>query len=356
MDLTGRSYTFSIGFVEFLGGNKLRTTWGYGTYEFLGSNVYTLEWNKYYHKFTFSSDFTSYTSIRTRPVDNTILEGTYIQPMITSSPWVSCYLQGGIGNRLFQVASVLGFAEKWNRKPILYTQTNSTTAHQDNANILKLFPALELVTVPAYTKAIEEPPLSGFMYREIPSPDTNIVIYGYRQHPHYFPSYSIIPSFAMFSTFALKSILEKYTLTTTLERRKSWFIHIRLGDYCGINNMNHVTVDSYHRHLLHHIPPDANILILSNDSAKAAATLKPYLNRPFTVCDESSECMSLFIMQHCWGGAIIPNSTFSWWGAYFAYHSTPYKSSYKAYLPETWERGRSYDISNVPWGIPSSVL
>jgi len=355
MDLKGKLFTFSGGYVEFLGEDTIRTTWGVGGYTMLEPSVYTVYWNNHHHTFTFSSDFTSYTSVRTRPADHDIQKGNYISPMVTSTPWVSCFLEGGIGNRLFQLASVLGYAEKWNRKPVIYTHTNTGLSHQDNSNILKLFPELDRITDIVYTKPIYENPNSGYLYRDIPSLETNSIIHGYRQNLQYFPSYSILPSFSMFSDDTLRSIREKYKLRTTAERRNTWFIHIRLGDYCTINNLNHVTTKSYHRHLLHHIPDDANLLVLSNESSTAETLLKGHTSRSFTVCDEANECMALYIMAACWGGAIIPNSTFSWWGAYFAYHSTPYKSSYKAYLPQDWVRGNSYDISSPPWGIPSPV-
>lgn len=353
MDLTGKVFTFSGGYIEFLGEHTIRTTWGVGGFTKLEPHVFNVHWNNHHHTFTFTSDFTSYTSVRTRPADNDRQEGKYIPPTVTSTPWVSCFLEGGIGNRLFQLAAVLGFAEKWNRKPVIYTHTNTGLSHQDNANIGKLFPELDIITDIVYTKPISELPAAGYVYRDIPSPETNIIIHGYRQNIQYFPSYSILPNFSMFSHDTLRSIDEKYRLTTMAEKRKTWFIHIRLGDYCPIYNLNHVTMESYHSHLLHHIPEDAHILLLSNEPGKAESMLKGYTNRSFTLCDEGNECMGLYIMKQCWGGAIIPNSTFSWWGTYFAYHSTPYKSSYKAYIPQFWVRGNSYDISTPPWGIPS---
>jgi hypothetical protein len=62
--------------------------------------------------------------------------------------------------------------------------------------------------------------------------------------------------------------------------------------------------------------------------------------------------VSLFLMQQCWGGAIVPNSTFSWWGSYFAYMATPYKNLYRCYYPTMWfrddeESGKAY---TPPWG------
>jgi hypothetical protein len=44
------------------------------------------------------------------------------------------------------------------------------------------------------------------------------------------------------------------------------------------------------------------------------------------------------------------NSTFSWWGSYLAYHSTPVKT-YKSFIPDEWIRGRK-DLGIItPWAF-----
>ena len=68
-------------------------------------------------------------------------------------------------------------------------------------------------------------------------------------------------------------------------------------------------------------------------------------------CLESDEITSLWLMSQCKGGAIVANSTFSWWGAYFARLTHPDPLSYKAYFPAVWGHGMPPATDIIPeWG------
>jgi hypothetical protein len=61
-------------------------------------------------------------------------------------------------------------------------------------------------------------------------------------------------------------------------------------------------------------------------------------------------------MSQCWGGAITANSTFSWWGAYFARMRSSNPSSYVAFYPDTWGAGLPIPKNIIPpWGTKISV-
>jgi hypothetical protein len=342
MTLIGRRFLFAHGHITFLGEGMVTTSWGDGYYVEITHRVYNVCWNGYNHRFTFNADYTWYYSIRIEPFDLDYTHGSWVDPP-PSSPWVSCQLAGGIGNRLFQLAAALGLAERLKRRVVFYRPVNTGLSHQSSDHIYSLFPEIQQVDAED-SMIVYEPDGKQFSYTlQDLATEKNILLFGYRQHMQYFPSYSICPSFPSYT------IPDVYKLGSGEEKRISWFIHVRLGDYLNYNELNHITVDSYHQHIICKIPQGANILVFSNEPERAMAMLQGVSERNFTLCDEIDECKSLFLMSQCWGGAIAVNSTFSWWGSYFAYHSTPYKWDYKAYFPKQWKCGVD-GIIDAPWG------
>jgi len=352
MALIGRRFPFDGGHIEFGGEGIVQTLWGEGRFIQIRDRVFDVYWNGHTHRLTFNAEYTWYYSIRTEPLDYAYTHGSWGNPLPPpSSPWVSCQLAGGIGNRLFQVASALGVAERLNRRVVFYTPVNTGMTHQATEHIYSLFPKLQYIEEGEDSIELHEPEGHEYIYElDLPETEKNIILFGYRQHMKYFPSYPILPSFGH-----SESTLSKYNLTTEEDRRKTWFIHIRLGDFLLIDVLKHVTVESYHRHLFYKIPHDAKIILFSNDPESAKLALQHYLPRPFLVCEEPDERMALYLMSQCWGGAIGANSTFSWWGTYLAYHSTPYPLEYKAYFPEVWVCGKTDAGISAPWAFKSPV-
>jgi hypothetical protein len=57
-------------------------------------------------------------------------------------------------------------------------------------------------------------------------------------------------------------------------------------------------------------------------------------------------------MSHCLGGFITANSTFSWWGAFFAKRrATDIGHKMDAFYPKTWGQGLPDPTDLIPpWG------
>ena len=69
----------------------------------------------------------------------------------------------------------------------------------------------------------------------------------------------------------------------------------------------------------------------------------------FDICNETKDYISMWLMSQCWGGAITANSTFSWWGAYFARQNAP--KPFTAFFPNVWGQGLPPAKDVVPdWG------
>ena len=265
---------------------------------------------------------------------------------------IAVYLSGGLGNRIFQTAALLKFAELTGLKPV-FNNNVCNTINPSYKKIYKLFPEIEFHELDTSTNCqiIRYDVLRTFMYRDIneyiTNRNKNIVVNGWFQSPEY-----ITDSLNMNLGTVPQGTYEKYGLETEEKRLRTWFIHVRLGDYKKADNYNHLNIDTYYRHLVDKIPEGSNVLLFS-DEPKLAQSM---LNVPgIRVCEETDEIVSLNLMSQCWGGAIVPNSTFSWWGAFLAHKASTRPEGFKAYYPKYWNLNipEIYPNNCIPsWGIP----
>jgi hypothetical protein len=128
------------------------------------------------------------------------------------------------------------------------------------------------------------------------------------------------------------------------------FLHVRRGDFTQLpSNIFWVQDESYYlpalEQIKRRISGPKRWMVFSDDATWCRA--QPWLRcRPFEIVDEPEELNSLMLMSMCEGGAIIANSTFSWWGAMLGcgssapviYPSKWYADSRPELFPSSWTR------------------
>lgn len=253
-------------------------------------------------------------------------------------------------------AACAGAAELW-KVPVVFNKAFIVkNDHGPDDTICKLFPSVPYIT-DVEGAMISEPYGHCFIYTPLPSkaPHKKSVLDGFRQTPLYFPKYqSLQPAWREMMTPGRQAILlKKYGLITEAERCNTWFLHIRLGDYKVLAH-HQIDIVPYYRKCLDKVPRGCRVILFSDEpqlcAAWADAECKTRLLE-FQVCEEEDEVESLWLMSQIWGGAIVANSTFSWWGAYFARHSTPVPEMYVAFYPSVWGQGLPEARDVVPvWG------
>jgi GR25 family glycosyltransferase involved in LPS biosynthesis/tetratricopeptide (TPR) repeat protein len=272
-----------------------------------------------------------------------------------SNYWIAPYLCGGLGNRLFQISAALGLAEKMGRELVFYKpMINNNTPHKVD-ELYAMFPEIRMIEAHEDVHSIREAELENYSFKAISSENIqkNIVTRGYWQNYKYLPESGLNP------VLTGQDLYSKYGLDTDEARRNSWFIHVRLGDYKNNGCVNHITVDSYYKKVLDQIPTASNLILFSDEPVLAENMLKGHLNDTIQlrICNEKNELVTLGLMSQCWGGAIVPNSTFSWWGAYFARRLAVEHGNgqeFKAFFPLRWGANipsRMHNNCNPPWAI-----
>ncbi len=271
--------------------------------------------------------------------------------------WVAGHLTGGLGNRLFQHAAAAGLAEKWKIPLVFYIPDCTPTGHGAFENIFKLFPTVPKVATPVSFQRLPEARNGVFNYEPFPSSPLfpYLTVDGYRQSELYFPSKGIQPDFdSAIPDARRKELLLQVSLQTQESKMNTWFIHIRMGDY-KILPHHQIDLATYYPDAIKHIPSGSRVLLFSDEIREYGALFESFFSKlglqvmPVDVSDEL-EC--LYLMSQCWGGAVVANSTFSWWGAYCGKQSHPYPSRYRAIYPNKWGNGLPEAKDIVPlWGI-----
>ena len=265
--------------------------------------------------------------------------------------WVAGHITGGLGNRLFQHAAAMGLAEKWGHQLVFYLPLTEPTNHGPFENLFKLFPSVPVITEEKPYIMIPEGQGNVFSYMPFQEDrlGANIVVDGWRQTARYFPAQGVKAALEdCLPLIRRQELLTKYKVDPL-----TCFVHIRLGDYKVLPH-HQIDIGTYISRAAKEFPQGSRFLVFSDEAVAYKAMLEDFITAvghvPIVV-EEPDELENLFLMSQCSGGAIVANSTFSWWGAYFARQRCPNPTLFKACYPAVWGQGLPLARDVVPpWG------
>ena len=255
-------------------------------------------------------------------------------------------LSDGLGNRLFQFAAAYAYGAKTSKEVIFLRSRCKETNHGAFDNIFRLFPELKVKENLLIENELEEGS-NFYEYKELEYKSGSVLVKGYRQAYKYFKDIEIKPNFEnIISKDRLEYLNNKYLK----EKENLVFVHIRLGDYLILPH-HQINVGKYYVDALKLVPEDVKLLFFSDDVNFA----KQIFPNQKDFCEETDEIENLYLMSNCLKGAIVGNSTFSYWGSYFAYVKN--KANYKAIYPNPLGQGMPYPKDFYPpYAISVSAL
>ncbi len=218
---------------------------------------------------------------------------------------ISCRLQGGLGNQLFQIAATHALALR-NNDISGFNLNNCHTPLQGNPsnkyreNILKNINEINHYT---FKNIYFEP---KFSYNEIPYSD-DLVLQGYFQSELYFNDFKneIIDLFSSeLNNEYIDDYLKQYSLPVTS-------VHVRRGDYINNSTFHKPCSVKYYSDAMG-LLNGSDFIFISDDMdwVKENFKGKNIFYSPF-----KTDIDDLNLMVKCQNN-IIANSSFSWWGAY----------------------------------------
>lgn len=250
---------------------------------------------------------------------------------------LSVLLKGGLGNQMFQIASVYSIS-KTQGANFYATYMNYINPHSNIDYSKSIFRKIKWNNEQYHS--FNEPPNSFARKIEIPIFYQNTQMGGFYQNEKYFSNFrnEILELFEMES--------ERYSYLNNKYKclNNGFFIHFRRGDY--VNNPHYDILGDYYEKALEKIQyMSCCYYILSNDIeyCKNNILLQKFLkNKEYYYIENEDEINSLYIMSLCKMGGIAANSTFSWWGGYL--NQNPEKI---VIYPKKWYHNN--DIIDIWW-------
>lgn len=216
---------------------------------------------------------------------------------------ITVRLQGGLGNQLFQYAAALA-VKKHLSLPIYFVMFEENVHNTLGHNYTELFDGNLHTTVPEDAEIVYNQYSSFEPWNPAFLQARTIFLNGYFQ---YLPALiNVIPEIKQnFLTALRKKTGTRGSFYNTA------FVHVRRGDYLLNPTYHWVQPVSYYEEGMRIIA--AKKWFVFSDDVEWCR--KQACFDSAQIFDEPDELVVLELMASCKGGAVISNSSFSWWGA-----------------------------------------
>jgi hypothetical protein len=212
---------------------------------------------------------------------------------------ITCNLQGGLGNQLFQIAATYSLAKR-NNDDSCFDLNRCNTPNQGRPSINYSNTVLKNVCNRNYSIFENYHIERNFSYEEIQY-KKNLCLNGYFQSEKYFANFSE----EIKKLFYVEFVNQKKT------KRPITSVHIRRGDYIKFSEHHNLLDIEYYKKAMSHFY-DSDFLFFSDDMEWVK---KNFIGNNIFYSELNDDILDFYSMSSC-DNNIIANSSFSWWAAY----------------------------------------
>lgn len=255
---------------------------------------------------------------------------------------ISVFLQGGLGNQLFQIFTTIAYGLKHNKIFIFTHDDTLKYGIERNTYWSTFLQNLEKYTTKYSDENITNQDIlttflnfqeNDFHYTQLPdfNHNTNIMLRGYFQSYLYFHEFKK----CLFEMIGLKShqkkIMNKFDKYLQKKEDRPFIktisMHFRIGDYITKTDYHCITPYEYYSNVMKELH-NKGVLIgkvlcfcEKVDNAMVNTMIYKLKNEnplfEFIKIDDDIDDWEQMLIMSCCDVNIMANSTFSWWGAYF---------------------------------------
>jgi len=221
---------------------------------------------------------------------------------------ISCYLQGGLGNYLFQIAAGYSKSIDLGVEFALPKNEGLVVHKHPNHYLNNFFRNIKFVDNINTNQIYNEP---NFSYSTIPNFMLPTKIIGYFQSEKYF----LKNKNQILSLFKCpEEIFKKLTLKyPQINESNTCSLHVRRGDYLNFSDHHPTQNIEYYKSAISVVGSDKTFFIFSDDISWCKEKFNFLDNVIY--CEDNEDYEDLYLMSLC-NDNIIANSSFSWWGAW----------------------------------------
>lgn len=244
---------------------------------------------------------------------------------------------GGLGNQLFQYAAARAVAHH-HPGVVIYMEEETENPHNQRGYDYAALFMRHAVVRAGLACPREFHPASSFAPWRPEEVHPPVRLNGYFQ---YLPAIQpILPDLVGEFREALHPFLPRFHL----DPEKSVFVHVRRGDYLGKPDYHYTQTLAYYEEAFrqwrqHCKGDDFQVFMVSDDPFWCRCQQWSF---PYTLYENEDEVQTLALMSQCHSGAILANSTFSYWGAILS-------QSAHVFYPERWIAETIYELFPSHW-------
>ena len=251
---------------------------------------------------------------------------------------ITVYLQGGLGNQIFQYAAALA-VRKVRGGTIWFTEgenTHNTLGHDYVTELFvegRRYSTVPPAAVARYSQSSAFEPWMPSWFGSAPT----IYLEGYFQSLA-----ELVPILPELRASFLPALHKSTSIHLDSTMSRTAFVHVRRGDYLSKPTYHWVQPETYYEKGMSLIQAE-RWLVFSDDIIWCRQ--QPCFQREgVMLCDEPNELIALHVMSSCGAGAVISNSSFSWWAAMLGgtdsvvYPDLWCEDQKPNLFPETWTR------------------
>ena len=244
-------------------------------------------------------------------------------------------LHSGFGNQIFQYAFALSLRELYGFKVFILPSEGNSHSKTNYQHLFRLVDKAGFEDVPKNAIALSKKNAAFDWWNPL-SLNINPVTRLSGYHQNYQLSRTVIPqiynSLATVFQFIYGVPKEWYPYATA-------FLHVRRGDYLLPYIKVHILTMKYYKTAVEYVEsknPSVKKWLVVTDDEKWCKEQKFFQDQRFQLYGNLDELETFWAMSQCKAGAVIANSTYSYWGAMCGahLHETP------VVYPNAWHLNR----------------